>query len=334
MSAALGVVVIGRNEGERLVAALRSLAGQTVVYVDSGSTDSSVQRARDHGAEVVSIDPPYTAARARNVGMDRLLGRNPNLAYVQFVDGDCEVEPTWLSEASRHLERHPEVGAVCGRRREQYPRANVYHRLIEMEWDAPTGEVNAFGGDVLVRVAAFQKAGGYDGSLIAGEDPELALRMRRAGYRIVRLPRPMTVHDARVDRFGQWWRRQLRCGHAYAESASIHGRGPEHFRVRETCSSLFWGALLPFLALAGLGLGGPPGALVLAAYPAQLLRIVLQERDRYPRRDDRILYAGACILAKFAEARGIAAFAWNRWIRARPSALIEYKGPRGRFPSE
>ena len=54
----LAAVVIGRNEGDRLVRCLTSLKGQAapVVYVDSGSTDGSVERARDMGAEVVSLD--------------------------------------------------------------------------------------------------------------------------------------------------------------------------------------------------------------------------------------------------------------------------------------
>src|SRR5947209_19431049 len=99
----VGVVAVGRNEGERLRRCLASLQGQSaaLVYVDSGSTDGSVAVARSFGASVVELDTsvPFTAARARNAGFDRLMAEHPDLAYVQFVDGDCEVDPDWVGRA-------------------------------------------------------------------------------------------------------------------------------------------------------------------------------------------------------------------------------------------
>src|SRR5947207_307333 len=63
-SATLGVVVIGRNEGDRLRTCLSAVAGRNlpVVYVDSGSTDGSVATARGLGADVVALDltTPFT----------------------------------------------------------------------------------------------------------------------------------------------------------------------------------------------------------------------------------------------------------------------------------
>ncbi len=189
--AQVGAVAIGRNEGERLVRCLRSLRGRVgaLVYVDSGSTDGSVERARDLGATVVDLDTsiPFTAARARNEGFDRLQQLLPELAFVQFVDGDCEVVPEWLPTALAHLRDHPEVGVVAGRRRERNPEASVYNRLADMEWDTPIGPATEIGGDALFRVRAFVDAGRYDPTLIAGEDPELCLRVRRAGWEVIRL---------------------------------------------------------------------------------------------------------------------------------------------------
>ena len=73
----LGVVVIGRNEGQRLARCLQSQAERTdsVVYVDSGSTDGSVALAQSLGVQVLALDPrtPFTAARARNEGFAALL---------------------------------------------------------------------------------------------------------------------------------------------------------------------------------------------------------------------------------------------------------------------
>jgi len=95
-----GVVAIGRNEGERLhqcLASLSSVSAVAVVYVDSGSTDGSAQWARNYGTEVIDlgIDLPLTAARARNAGFKRLKELDPDLACVQFVDGDCQLVDSW-----------------------------------------------------------------------------------------------------------------------------------------------------------------------------------------------------------------------------------------------
>src|SRR5579862_3109454 len=120
----IGAVVIGRNEGERIKRCLLSLsAARVVVYVDSGSTDGSAQWAVGRGIDVVELDTglPFTAARARNSGIQRMREIAPDIPYIQFVDGDCELVEGWLDAAARLLDSRPDVGAVCGRRRERFP---------------------------------------------------------------------------------------------------------------------------------------------------------------------------------------------------------------------
>src|SRR5215472_6326791 len=128
--ASIGVVAIGRNEGERLRRCLESVVRQAdaVVYVDSGSTDGSVALARSLGVETVELDLsiPFTAARARNAGLRRLLEVDPAVEFVQFVDGDCEIVPGWLERAAEELATRPDVAIVCGRRRERFPQASAY----------------------------------------------------------------------------------------------------------------------------------------------------------------------------------------------------------------
>ena len=176
----VGIVAIGRNEGERLHRCLNSVVGRglTLIYVDSGSTDGSIKLARNLGVEVVELDfsRPFSAARARNEGFERLCQINPEIRFVQFVDGDCEVADGWLDRAIRTLEDHFDVAVVCGRRRERFPERTVYNRLADLEWDTAVGEAKACGGDAMMRVSAFQAAGGYDPTLIAGEEPDLCLR--------------------------------------------------------------------------------------------------------------------------------------------------------------
>ncbi len=327
-----GVVAIGRNEGERLKTCLRSIPeGLPVVYVDSGSEDDSVGFARSRGVDVVELDMsrPFTMARGRNAGRRRLLETHPELDYLQFLDGDCELREGWLPAAMAYLDAHPEVAVVCGRRRERHPEASVYNRLIDMEWDAGSGPVSACGGDALMRSGVLQEMEGFDEGLIAGEEPELCYRIRRSGRRIVRLDREMTLHDAAIYRLDQWWRRSLRCGHAYAELAWLHGDGPERFRCRELGSALAWGLALP-LAIAAAALAGFPIALLaLGLYAVPGLRSYRARRERGDAPRDAAPYALACLLGKFAEAQGAVRFAVARWLLGRQPHLIEYKGGVG-----
>lgn len=321
LNSEIAVVVIGRNEGERLVACLGSVLGDAarVIYVDSGSVDGSPDRASEAGAEVVDLDMsvPFTAARARNAGLALVAGEQTPL--VQFVDGDCIVEPGWLGAAERFLAEHPEVGVVCGRRREMHPEVSVYNRLCNREWDTPVGPASACGGDAMMRVAALRAVGGFRDGLIAGEEPELCLRLARAGWGIWRLDAPMTRHDAAITRFSQWWRRTRRAGHAFAEGAYLHGAGPERHWVRETRSGLFWGAALPLVLLLA-ALASPAALWGFAVYPAQVVRLWRRlGGDRGAAEAALFL-----VLGKFAEAQGVIEFHLRRWS-GRRRGLVEYK---------
>lgn len=323
----MGVVIIGRNEGQRLVRCLRSVAAQaaSIVYVDSGSTDGSAANARAAGADVVELDMrrPFTAALARNAGWHRLLQIAPNVSSVHFLDGDCEVVPGWLEVAEQTLASRPELAVVCGRRRERFPEASVFNRQCEIEWNAGAGEVRSCGGDALMRIDALQAVGGYRDDLIAGEEPELCVRLRVAGWKIWRVDRDMVWHDAAMTRWSQWWNRSKRAGHAFAEGASLHGAFPERHYVAETRRALIWGILLPLSALV-LALANPFGLLLLAAYPLQVLRLALR-----PQR--AALEAGAVwsrafflVASRFPEAAGVLLFHWRKF-RGRTNTLIEYK---------
>ena len=205
----VGIVLIGRNEGERLVRCVDSVKKQRsiVVYVDSGSTDGSVEMARGRGVDVVELDMsrPFNMARGRNAGFQRLLELEPDLEFVQFVDGDCELDPRWLRTAARHLHDHADVGVLAGRRRERARERNAYHRLADMEWDQPAGEVEETGGIMMVRAEAWEAAGGQNADMPAAEERELCLRVSGAGYSIVRLADDMAKHDIDMDQLKQWW---------------------------------------------------------------------------------------------------------------------------------
>lgn len=323
----LGAVVIGRNEGERLKLCLNSLCKgiKHIVYVDSGSTDGSVELALSLDVEVVSLDlsQPFTAARARNAGLAKLVANYSAINYVQFVDGDCEVQPGWLGNAMDFLENHPDFAAVCGRRRERYPDASFYNLLCDIEWDTPVGEAKACGGDAVFRLSALQAVNGYRESLIAGEEPEMCFRMRQLGWKIMRLNVEMTLHDAAMTRIGQWWKRNQRAGHAFAEAYAIHGQSTEKFRRSECKSILFWAALLPMFII-GLSLWEPALSVLFLVYPLQIARLTLRYQRRFQSLKQSILYSVSNIFGKWPQFMGMVEFKLNS-LRGIRSHLIEYK---------
>jgi GT2 family glycosyltransferase len=324
----VGLVAIGRNEGERLRQCLDSVVGKVerIVYVDSGSTDGSVELARSRGVDVVELDLsiPFTAARARNAGVAHLLQASPQTEFIQFVDSDCEVAPGWLDYALAQLDANPNVAVVCGRRRERFPEQSLYNRLCDIEWDTPIGEAKACGGDSMMRVAAFQQVGGFNSTLIAGEEPELCVRIRQNGWKILRLDAEMTRHDAQMKRFGQWWKRMLRGGHAFAEGAWLHGQTPERHWVKESRSIWVWGLLVPLLAL---GMAWPTkglSLLLLGGYPLMAYRISRYIQQQGLPAKEAGLYGLFCMLAKFPQLQGQLQFHLNRWL-GRRNVLVEYK---------
>ncbi|NMG07236.1 glycosyltransferase family A protein [Brasilonema sp. UFV-L1] len=326
----IGVVVIGRNEGNRLKACLLSVIaeGRTVVYVDSGSTDGSVELARSLGVHVIELDLsiPFTAARARNTGFEHLLQIQPELEFVQFVDGDCRVVEGWLEAAVHELMTQPDVVVVCGRRREEFPENSIYNRLCDVEWNTPVGEAKACGGDSMMRVSSFKKVGGFNPTLIAGEEPELCVRLRQAGGKILRIDAQMTLHDAQITRFGQWWKREIRNGHAYAEGAWLHGRSPERHWVKESLRSWFWGFLLPLLTVATLlPTRGISLFLLLIAYTFLVYRVYRMTRFKGFQKKDAIFYGLFCgVLEKYPKLLGQIQFHINRLLK-RQRTLVEYK---------
>lgn len=312
----VAAVVIGRNEGARLVACLEALRGKVdpIIYVDSGSTDGSLEAATQAGAQVIPLDmtQPFTAARARNAGLAVV---PEDVDFVQFLDGDCALREGWIKAAHRFLQDTPKAAVACGRRRERYPEASVYNRLIDAEWDTPVGRAKACGGDALMRHRALRDVGGYRETLIAGEEPELCVRLRAAGWEVWRLDAEMTWHDAAITRFGQWWKRSRRAGHAFAEGAALHGAAPERHWVTETRRALLWGGVLPLVILALALIASPWVLLGFLIYPLQVLRLA---------RHNGIAWAFFTTLSKGAEGLGAMSY-YLRRLRGGSSEIIEYK---------
>ena len=326
----VGIVIIGRNEGLRLVRCLQSIGfGYPIVYVDSGSSDGSVAAALAQGARVVALDManPFTAARARNAGLALL---PPHCELVQFIDGDCILQPGWLDAAVAALTQNKALAAAFGRRREIAPESSVYNWLCDREWAVPPGPARYFGGDVMLRRTALEQVGGYPAEMIAGEEPDLSIRLRARGWQLICLAHDMTLHDADMTRIGQWWRRSMRAGHAYAELAVRHS-GPSSDYRRRLAGVLWWGAGVPSLAIFALLLAFVISDPVLAIAGGgllllpllQLARLALREMPRNGARNGALL-ALFLMLAKPAQTMGFARY-WIARLAGRRARIIEYK---------
>jgi len=345
------VVVIGRNEGERLKRCLSSIQAQhsgPIVYVDSGSTDGSVAYARAVSVQVVELamDTAFTMARARNAGLfylseHYLSSDNSEIQLVQFVDGDCELAPGWLAVASDYLQRHPLVVAVCGNRIERFPHSSVYNQLIDMEWQAMAGEVEACGGDAMYRIDPLLLVDGFTDCMIAGEEAELGRRLTATGLSIMRLDEPMTTHDADMHKFTQWWLRSIRCGHAYAQGYDLQRNnrvsGRACYKRRQVLSSLFYGIAVPALFLLFgsmlIAVKLPPVSIIVI-YSTMLFLLslyirLIQKSAWVKMRLGNSLrqcfrYGSFVALAKFPEAQGVLKYYKNKLL-GKTAGIIEYR---------
>ncbi len=320
----IGVVIIGRNEGNRLICSIKSVIDECrhVVYVDSGSTDNSVKSASELGVDVVKLDmdSPFTAARARNAGFEHIYQHNPEIVYVQFVDGDCEMMNGWFQSAVQTLENNLNAGIVCGRLKERYPEYSVFNQLCDIEWNTPVGDVKSCGGIFMVRSSLFAEVDGFNALLIAGEEPELCLRIRMKGWSIQHIKEVMSLHDANITHFSQWWLRNVRGGYFFAEGAYMYGKGSEHYCVAESISIWFWGGILPIIILI-LSFISSLFMFLLLLYPIQMFRIFFK---LIPKNWIRFQYSFFLMLGKFPEIQGQIKFIITKMLKS-TSRIIEYK---------
>jgi GT2 family glycosyltransferase len=334
----VGLVVIGRNEGERLVRCLASVCSiPNRVYVDSGSTDGSVEHALSDGVSVVELEfpPNFTAARARNAGLERLLAGSPDLEFVQTVDGDCEVHAQWLPAGLAALRAEPDLAAVYGRLRERFPARSVYNALCDDDWNTPIGEAPIVGGIALFRVSALRQVNFYAPTMIAGEEPDMSMRMRKNGWRLRRIDAEMGFHDVDMTRFAQWWKRSRRTGHAYGELAHRHPDARDPNWPRTIYSFTFWGAALPFVLLCSLVLAVVADArwwllagLILLTWPVRIFQYARRKYRAGMKPKLAAVWAALLMFGMVSQLMGFVEYHRNRLL-GRQSQLIEHKRRAG-----
>ena len=324
----ISVVVIGRNEGERLRRCLASVHAADwhglpyeLVYVDSASSDGSAGLARRMDARVLHAGQPPTAAAGRNIGWHAA-----SADTVLFLDGDTVLAPGFpaLAYAALYEGRY---AAVWGHRRELAPCQSVYTAVLDLDWVYPPGESAYCGGDALFRRSALLEAGGFDGSLAAGEEPELCRRLRAKGWHILHVDAPMTGHDLAITRFSQYWRRAVRSGQAYAQVAARYGASDDPLWRRECRRNLLHGTavvLAPAALAATTALLPQVAGALLASGALLMLRSAARARAKAGSWRLALLYALHSHAQKVPILYGQLHCAWQR-RQGREPGLLEYK---------
>lgn len=254
MAGRIALIVIGRNEGQQLQRAFDSLPvddSLSILYVDSGSTDGSVDLASARGIPVHELDPasPFSAARARREGVDVLLETDPDIEWIQFLDGDCVLHSDWIRRAVKELQNRGSVAIVCGLISEANPESSIYNKMSPLRWDMPTGEILACGGIFMIRRDVYRKVGGFNPALITREERDLCSRVRASGHQVVRIDAPMAQHDSALYRFGDWWLRAVWGG--YGDALGIRS-SPE---IRKGLQRHWANVLAPPVLIVGAALG-------------------------------------------------------------------------------
>ena len=324
----VGVVVIGRNEGERLRQCIQSVINQVdkIVYVDSGSLDGSVEYVESIGVDGLRLDMkvPFSAARARNIGFEFLYKKHNRLKYIQFIDGDCQCCEGWLSSAYSYLQNNEHIAIVAGRRKERFPHKSIYNTLCDIEWDTPVGEASACGGDFMIRKTALKQVDGFNPVVVAGEEPELCYRLRKMNWSIFRLDHPMTLHDAAITKFPQWWKRCIRAGHAYAQGFLLHLRDGKGYCFKESLRIWLWAFVFPVCVLILAVSINISFLLLITAYLVQFARIAFRTYKRYRKVKISIAYSFFIIIGKWPELIGQVLFL-KRKLSRQGCAIIEYR---------
>lgn len=327
----ISVVVIGRNEGERLSRCLESVQRMRwpgafeLIYVDSDSHDASPELAGKAGAQVIRLDTGMqTAARGRNAGW-----RRASASLVLFLDGDTVLDPDFPLRAVQAVEADAAVAVVWGHCREIHPSASIYNRVLDLDWIYAPGFSEFCGGNALIRRDVLESVAGFDESFIAGEEPEMCRRIRSRGYKILHIDAAMVGHDLAITGFRQYWRRAVRSGYAYANVASRFRDAGEEGWDREARRNLMRGAALALVSAAGVALSvasrsALPGLAAAGILATLIVRTACQVKWKSGRWSTRLLYGVHAHFQQIPMLAGQLQYRLDR-RRGRTPQLIEYK---------
>jgi glycosyltransferase involved in cell wall biosynthesis len=198
----VSIIVIGRNEAQRIERCLRSVFASMpsredceVIYVDSASEDETVAIASRFPIRILQLRQSWklSPSAGRYIGYQHARGK-----YLLFVDGDSLLYKRWLVRACEFLGENPACGGVGGIMHQAYLSRSgnciaVAKNYFSQSPEEPVRAAVSLSGIAMYRRDAMEKAGTFNPFLTTGEECELALRIQDAGYSLARIFEPMCV---------------------------------------------------------------------------------------------------------------------------------------------
>lgn len=217
----LAVVLISRNQEWNIARLIESVLSETlsipateIVLVDSASTDRTIDIAGHYPINILRLRPDQrlTPAAGRYVGYKNTTGE-----LVLFLDGDMELFPGWLEKALRFCRNNLDVAVVTGQIVDLPKTAGADDKPPMANMDVDTfSEVRQGGGAALYKRLVLDEIGPFNPYLHSEEEPELCVRIRHAGYRVIRFQYPIAYHysdpQGALSTLVGRWRRNLYLG--------------------------------------------------------------------------------------------------------------------------
>lgn len=200
------VVAPTHNRIEKLARLLSSLEYQEeapaeVIVVDDASTDGTgrfvtewMSKKHRFIEKAILFPTNRGPAAARNAGWRAASGE-----IVLFTDDDCVAGREWVAQLARKLRSDPSLGGVGGRvfplGNDLYSRYYTHYRILE----PPPSVLYLVTANCAFRKTALDNVGGFDERLDApgGEDVDLSVRVRSAGWQLAFVPTATIFHDYR-----------------------------------------------------------------------------------------------------------------------------------------
>jgi GT2 family glycosyltransferase len=223
----ISVVVPVRDGASSLPALLDSLAAQEleparyeIVVVDNASRDGSGEIAAARGARAVS-EPVANRSRARNAGVAAA-----RADVIAFIDADCRASSGWLAALLRCRGSAPLIAGPVEIETRTPPSAiERFEAVTRFDQEAWVGDGWAATANLMIEREAFEAVGGLDPAYRhIGEDVDLCLRARRAGFALGFCPGAVVRHGAE-QRLDPVLRRAFRSGYSAAQAQRRLGLG-------------------------------------------------------------------------------------------------------------
>ncbi len=244
----VSIIVCCHNSSELLPATLQHLKAQEAagvpweaVLVDNASTDNTANIAKEIWESSVSparlrivSEPQLGLAFARQRGI-----AEASYEFLCFIDDDNWVDPNWVRNVRDVMRDHPEVGACGGLSQAEFggppPRwfTEYSYLYAVMPESKHSGNVSnsrlLWGAGLTLRRSALARLSelGFESVLVgrtgkqlsSGEDTELCLALRMAGWSLWLEPRLHFIHYLPSRRLEWNYLRRLAFGSAFATPA-------------------------------------------------------------------------------------------------------------------